>query len=177
MLVGVTGCVTLTLHGALWVAFKTNSLLAERARRMARALWPVVATLALCTTWASAAVQPQLARNLSLYPVGLFFAALALAALVGVRVWLLKNARAAFVASCSFVFAEVLSAAFAIFPHALASRVPGRELSLEAAAARPETLRLMLWWWIPGMLLAAGYSYFTYSRLPKAFSSTDGSSH
>ena len=70
----------------------------------------------------------------------------------------------------------IASAAFAIFPHALPARIAGRELSVSAAAAQPSTLGYMLAWWLPGMLLAASYSYFIYSRMPKKFT-TGGHEH
>jgi cytochrome bd-type quinol oxidase subunit 2 len=92
------------------------------------------------------------------------------------RLFLASSAKRAFLASCAFVLGLIGSAAFAIFPHALTARVPGRELSLENAAAAPATLAGMLCWWLPGMLLAAGYSYVIYARMPKTFT-TGGEEH
>ena len=176
LLVGVTATVALALHGALWLVLKTTGAVGERARTLAARLWPVLVALTLATTVASAAVQPQLATNIGRYPVGVVCPLLALGGLVGMRVFLNSSAQRAFLASCGFVFGLIASAAFAIFPYALPARIAGRELSVAAAAAQDATLGSMLAWWLPGMLVAASYSYFIYSRMPKTFT-TGGHEH
>ena len=139
----------------------------------ASGLWPLVAALGIATTAASASVQPQLSANLSRYPLGLVLPLLALLGLAGMRVFLNERPKYAFFASAAFVSGLILSAAYAIFPHALPARVPGRELGLLAAAAHDDTLESMLLWWVPGMLLAASYSYLLYTRMPKTFGPAD----
>lgn len=169
LLVGVTAVALLALHGALWLAFKLEGELAERARARARPLWSTALVLTVLTTIASSVVQPQLAKNILRYPFGLLCPALAAAGLLGARLFLKSAPKRAFTASSLCIVGLVLSAAFAIFPHALAARIPGRELSLAAASARPETLRAMLWWWLPGITLAASYSAAIYRGLPARF--------
>ncbi|HYQ16822.1 MAG TPA: cytochrome d ubiquinol oxidase subunit II [Polyangiaceae bacterium] len=176
LLVGLTATAALAQHGALWLVLKTSAEIQRRAERIARRSWPLLVVLTLLTTLASGAVQPQLLTNLSRYPLGLVCPLVAFAGLLGMRVFLARSAQRAFLASCAFVLGLVGSAAFAIFPHALSARVPGRELTLEAAAADAGTLQVMLCWWLPGMALAAAYSYFIYSRLPKVFA-TGGEEH
>jgi len=176
LLVGVTATVALAVHGALWLVFKTAGPVQERARRLAQRLWPALVALTLATTVASGVVQPRLAINIARYPVGVVCPMVALASLVAVRAFLNGSAKRAFLASCTFVFSLIGSAAFAIFPAALPARVAGRELSLTAAAANDATLGSMLVWWLPGMLLAASYSYFIYSRIPQKFT-TGGHEH
>jgi len=172
LLVGVTATITLAQHGAVWLALKTSADLQQRARRLARRSWPVVVALTLLVTVASSSVQPRLVTNLSRYPLGLVCPLLAAAGLIGVRAFLTRSPLRAFLASCAHVLGLVTSAAFAIFPSALNSRVAGRELTIAAAAADDRTLSLMLAWWLPGMAIAATYSFFIYSRLPKVFSET-----
>jgi cytochrome d ubiquinol oxidase subunit II len=176
LLVGVTATVALALHGALWLVLKTNGNVGERSRSLARKLWPVLLILTLATTLASGAVQPQLLLNVTRYPIGIACPLVALAGLVGTRLFLASSPRRAFVSSCAYVLGSIASAAFAIFPHALTARVAGRELSLQAAAASPATLAGMLYWWAPGMLLAAAYSYANYAGMPKTFT-TGGEEH
>jgi len=170
LLVGSTATVALAHHGALWLVLKTSDAIRVRAQLVARRVWPVLVVLTLLTTAASSAVQPRLVSNLSRYPVGLVCPVLALAGLLASRYFSSRSASRAFLASCALVLGLVGSAAFAIFPHALSARVAGRELTVAAAAADDRTLQLMLCWWLPGMALAAAYSYFIYSRLPKVFS-------
>jgi cytochrome d ubiquinol oxidase subunit II len=169
LLVGVTACAVLGLHGALWLALKLDGELGERARSRARQLWLLTVPLTLATTLASSTVQPQLLQNLTRYPWGLLCPALALGGLVGARLFQARSPKRAFVSSSLLVVGLVLSAALAIFPQALPARVPGRELLLAVAAARSETLRSMLWWWLPGVFLASAYSALIYWRLPARF--------
>jgi cytochrome d ubiquinol oxidase subunit II len=169
LLVGISAVVLLALHGTLWLAFKLDSELGERARSRAKQLWNVALALTVLTTVASSVVQPQLAQNIGRYPLGLVCPALAFAGLLGARAFLARFPRRAFAASGLCVGGLVLSAAFAIFPHALPARIAGHELSLAAAAARTDTLGAMLWWWLPGILLAATYSAAIYRGLPARF--------
>jgi cytochrome d ubiquinol oxidase subunit II len=169
LLVGVTAMTALALHGALWLSLKTGGKIAARARASARALWPVVVLLVLGTTIGSAHVQPQLLENVVRFPIGGALPLLALAGLVGARVFVERAPLRAFLASSGLIVGLILIAALAIFPHALPARVPGHELSVAAAAAAPSTLSGMLYWWLPGMALAVSYSYFIYSRMPKTF--------
>jgi cytochrome bd ubiquinol oxidase subunit II len=173
LLVGVTATVALALHGALWLVLKTTDELRARALLLAQRLWPAVLGLTFATTFASAVVQPQLTGNLQRYPVGAVLPLLALGGLVGARVFAARAPKRAFLGSSAFVLGLIGCAALAIFPYALPARVPGRELSIESVAASDLTLSAMLVWWIPGMLLAAGYSFVIYSRLPASFRTSD----
>jgi cytochrome d ubiquinol oxidase subunit II len=176
LLVGVTATVTLALHGALWLVYKTAGTVQDRSRVTAQKLWPALVALTIATTLASGAVQPQLPANIARHPLGVVCPLIALAGLAGMRLFLSRSPKRAFMASCAFVLGLVLSAAFAIFPNALTARVTGHELSLAAAAAQPATLAAMLCWWLPGMLLATSYTFLIFSRMPKTFS-TGGHEH
>jgi len=176
LLVGITATTALAVHGALWLVYKTAGDVCERSRQVVTRLWPLLVLFTLATTVASGAVQPQLALNIRRYPLGAICPLLALAGLVGMRAFLNGSAKRAFLASGAFVLGLIASAAFAIFPSALPSRIPGRELSVVDAAAQATTLGSMLCWWLPGMLLATGYSYFIYARMPKTFT-TGGDEH
>jgi cytochrome bd ubiquinol oxidase subunit II len=173
LLVGATAMAVLALHGALWCALKTEGALRERAEARARLFWLPVALLVTATTAGSAVVQPHLLENVKRFvPAGLL-PLTALAGLLGARAFVQRAPRKAFIASSALIAGLVASAAIAIFPLALPARIPGRELTLRAAAAEPATLSAMLLWWLPGIVLASGYSFFVYARLPKSFSADD----
>jgi len=166
LLVGVTATAALAHHGALWLNLRLTGELAARARSCAARLWLITAPLAIVTTFASAWVQPQLVTNLTRCPQGALLPLGAAAGLGSARWFLNRAPRRAFLGSGLFIAGLVLSAAYAMFPYALAARVPGRALTLSRVAAQPDTLRAMLLWWLPGMALATAYSVFIYSRLP-----------
>jgi cytochrome bd ubiquinol oxidase subunit II len=169
LLVALAATCVLAFHGSLWLVLKTQGELCERARRIAKRLFWVVLALGLATSLATLAVQPQVQANLARYPLGALLPMFVFASFIAARVLLRPSPLFAFVASGAHVFLLVLSAAFAVFPHALTARDPARHLELGAAAADDHMLAIMLVWWIPGVLLALGYSYFNYSRMPKKF--------
>jgi cytochrome d ubiquinol oxidase subunit II len=179
VLVGATAAAALAHHGALWLAARTDGRVEVRARRAASALWPAVALLAVAATAASFAVQPHLIRSLTERRWGLIFAAATVAGL-GAALVLRKRGRPgrAFLASGAFLYGLMGCAASGLFPYLLPARDPALGLTAGAAAAPGRGLPTALAWWIPGMLLVCGYTYFvTYRRLPARFSIRDAPDH
>ena len=164
ILVGLLAFATLTQHGALWIALKTEDILEHRARRVALAVWFAVIVLTLIVTGATLRVQPQVSSNLANYPWGFVFPALALGGLVGVAFFLYRADQfKAFLGSCCYIVGMLTSAAFGVFPYVLPSNTnPALGLTITNTAAAPYGLRVALFWWIPGMLLVLGYSVFIY---------------
>ncbi len=164
VVVGAAALTALALHGALWLTLKLEGPVEERARKLAGGLvWAVIATTALVTV-ASFAVQPQILHNLEERPLGYFFPLLAILGLAGILLYLRRGqALRAFLASCLYVGGMLTSAAFGVFPYVLPAR-PDPQLGLTApGVAAPERgLWIGLAWWIPGMLLAAGYFVYAY---------------
>jgi cytochrome d ubiquinol oxidase subunit II len=71
----------------------------------------------------------------------------------------------AFLASCLYLIGMLTSVTFGVFPYVLPSNIkPDFSLTVHNAAAGQNGLEIGLWWWIPGMLLAVGYSTFMYRR-------------
>jgi len=97
---GPAGVATLTQHGALWLVFKTEDILEQRAQKVARMAWYGVAALTAVVTVATMIVQPQVLANLRAHPWGYVFPALALAGLVGIR---LGGEAKPFLASCAYI--------------------------------------------------------------------------
>ncbi|MGE5233706.1 MAG: cytochrome d ubiquinol oxidase subunit II [Acidobacteriota bacterium] len=164
VVVGVAALAALALHGTLWLVLKLEGPVEERARKLAgRLFWAVVATTALVTV-ASFSVQAQILRNLEAWPLGYFFPLLAILGLVGILLGLRqRKALGAFLASCLYLGGMLTSVAFGVFPYVLPAR-PDAQLGLTApGVAAPERgLWIGLAWWIPGMLLAAGYFVYAY---------------
>ena len=166
-LCGLSAVAVLALHGALWLSHRVEGVVATRAQADAPRLLGLSALLVTALTVATLYVQPNLASNLSSRPVGLLALATGLLAL-GVLGSALRAARyeRAFWASSLFIVALLASAAYAIFPYVLPARDPSRGLTLYAAANHAGALTIALYWWIPGVLLGAGYCAFAYRMLP-----------
>jgi cytochrome d ubiquinol oxidase subunit II len=165
VIIGIAAFATLTLHGALWVAWKTDGPLEERCRRLAARAWWAVGILIVFITGLSFLIQPQLAASFAARPWGYVFPAAALIALALVRLWIPRPTAAAFLASSAFIAAMLVSAAFGLYPYVLPSRADPRfGLTISNAAAAGYGLRIGLWWFLPGIALAIGYFVFTYRR-------------
>ncbi|HXX19754.1 MAG TPA: cytochrome d ubiquinol oxidase subunit II [Candidatus Acidoferrum sp.] len=164
IVVGVTALAVLSLHGAVWVALKTEATLNERARAAARRAWWAVAVLTIIITIASFRVQPSLTANFSAHVWGFAFPILAIAGFLGVG-WFLRaqNERAAFLSSCGYLLGMLTSVAFSLYPRLLpASTNPLFALTIENAKAPQHGLHVGLAWWLVGMSLASAYSVYTY---------------
>jgi cytochrome bd ubiquinol oxidase subunit II len=164
VLVGVAALAALTLHGALWLAVKLPGELEARALRLARGLaWGVAATT-VAVTLASFAVQPLIAAHLAARPWCWVFPLLAVLGIGGVVVFLRRGElKQAFLASSAYLLGMLTSAAFGLYPYVLPA-LPGSGpgLTAQSAAAPEYGLKIGLAWWIPGMLLASGYSIYLY---------------
>jgi cytochrome d ubiquinol oxidase subunit II len=164
VLVAIAALATLVVHGALWIALKTEGDLEIRARRTAAHAWWGLAASVILITLVSFRIQPHLKASFEARPWGYVFPTLALAGLVGAR---LMNSRlhelGAFLCSCLFILGLLTSAAFGLFPYVLPSNSDAAlSLTVSNAAAPLYGLQVGLIWFIPGMLLATGYFVYTY---------------
>jgi cytochrome d ubiquinol oxidase subunit II len=159
--IGVAAAVTLTMHGALWVALKTEGEVQRRSKQVARRMWLSVAALTVLITALSFKVQPHLFANFGAHSWGYVFPMLALAGLIGVR--LSRRELLAFLSSAAYIAGMLTSAAFGVYPHVLASNGdPSVGLTIYNSSAPHYGLNIGLRWFIPGMVLAAAYFFFVY---------------
>ena len=160
--VGVAALLTLTMHGALWVALKTDGALRERAHRVVQSIWTATAAITLIITALSFKVQPHLVEAFARRPWGFVFPLLGLAGLLGVRFSRDKR----FLSSCVYICGMLTSAAFGLYPYVLPSNGdPGLGLDIYNSSAAHYGLVVGLRWWIPGMMLAGGYFFFVYRKI------------
>ncbi len=163
VLVGLLALATLTLHGALWVIYRTDGELNKRTSLLSRRAWWAVIALTALTTIASFQLQPQIWTNFTARPWGFVFPAIALAGLIGIRMF--GNELKAFLASCAFIVGMLTSAAFGVFPYVLpANNGTTFGLTIYNTAPADYGLKVGLAWWIPGMILAGIYTTFVYRK-------------
>lgn len=164
LLIGIASFAALSLHGALWLVLKSDGEIGRRASQWVRRAWMAVVPMTVLITFASFAMQPHLAVQFSSHPWGYVFPILAAAGLAGI----LLHHRAgremlAFLSSCAYLAGMLLSVVFGLYPNVLPSNAdPTRSLTIYNAAAPEYGLRIGLWWFIPGMILVAGYFTFAY---------------
>jgi cytochrome d ubiquinol oxidase subunit II len=166
ILTGVFAFLTLTAHGALWINLKTEAEVQARARRIARVAWICVAVLTVAVTAISFDIQPHLSESFAAMPAGYVFPLLALAGLAGMYVFLRKgDDLMAFLSSCTFIVGMLTSVVFGVFPYVLpANTNPQFGLTIHNASAPQYGLWVGVLWFVPGILLAAGYSIYTHRR-------------
>jgi cytochrome bd ubiquinol oxidase subunit II len=166
--IGLAAFATLMFHGALWVAYKTEGEVQIRARAMADRLRWFVVLLTILVLGLSALVQPRAIRGAWLLPL----AAIA----IGVAGWFAKQDRTRFLASCGFIVAMLVGAVLGVYPYVLPSNGnPQLGLTIYNASAAPYGLSIGLRWFIPGIVLAAGYFFYVYRHFAgKVRSESDG---
>jgi len=162
VLTGVIALVTLTVHGSLYVATKTEGDLNRRARTTAKYAWPVQLLLTVVGLVATVSIHAGVLDNYKHHMIGFVIPVLVFGALAVMMHAMIKEAdKIAFVASALYIVGMLVGAAFALYPVVLpASTDPARNLTIYNTAAGQHGLGVGLTWWIIGVLLALGY--FTY---------------
>jgi cytochrome d ubiquinol oxidase subunit II len=165
ILLGVAAFAVLALHGATWLAFKTEGQLHDRSVRALMLLWVPVALLTAVITFASFRLLPYLMLGFRERPWGAIFPVLAIAGLLGIF-WFtrMREHAYAFGASCAYLVGMLTSVAFSLYPSLLPSSTNPLYggLTISNAKAGDYGLKIGLVWWIFGMALASGYTLYTY---------------
>ncbi len=163
VLVGLTAFLALTMHGALWVALKTEGSVNVRARRLAASVWWGVCAFTALITVVTFRVQPQVLNNLTERPWGFLFPALAIAGLIAAWRFTGLDDLTAFLSSCAYLLGMLTSVVFGLYPYVLpASTNPAYSLTVYNAKAPNYGLWVGLVWWIIGMALVTAYFVYTY---------------
>jgi len=164
ILTGIIAFVTLTTHGALYIAAKTEGDLNRRSRDVARRAWPFQLILTVAGLIASVSIRPAVLDNYKHHAVGFLIPIVVFGSLAVMMHAMLKRAdKMAFVASSLYVIGMLVGAAFALYPVVLpASTDPARSLTIYNASAGHHGLSVGFIWWVLGMILTVGYFFFVY---------------
>ncbi len=166
IIAGVTTLVALSVHGALWVALKTEGDVNNRAKKVIDAGWIPLLILAGALTVTTFIVQPHVPVRMSSQPWAYLFPILAAAGLVGIKHFTRQGKELhAFLSSALFLAGLLLSAAVSLYPNVLpAIGNPANSLTVFNSAAPEYSLKVALVWWIPGMILVAIYTTYIYRK-------------
>ena len=164
--IGLAAFAALMFHGALWVAYKTEGEVQARARALADRIRWFVILLTLLVLALSAIVQPRAVRGAWLLPLA--------AVSIAIAGWA-KGDRTRFLASSGFIVAMLVGAVLGVYPYVLPSNGdPQFSLTIYNASAAPYGLSIGLKWFIPGIILAAGYFFYVYRHFAGKVRSEDG---
>ena len=159
MLTGVIALVTLTAHGSLYVAVKTDGDLNQRTRAIAMWAWPLQLILTIAGLVATCYVQPTVLDNYKHHVIGFLIPVIVFGSL-SVMIYAIRKGldKLAFVGSALYIVGMLVGAAFALYPVVLpASTNPAYSLTIYNTAAGRHGLVVGLTWWILGIILALGY--------------------
>lgn len=164
VLTGVIALVTLTAHGSLYIATKSEDDLNDRARTVAMWAWPVQLLLTVAGLIATVSVCPGVLDNYRHHYFGLLIPVAVFAALAVMMHGMIKHAdKMAFVASAIYIVAMLVGAAFALYPVVLpASTNPALNLTIYNTAAGQHGLAVGFTWWVLGAILAFGYFFYLF---------------
>ncbi len=173
---GVVALVALAIHGALYLAVKTEGDLQRRARTFVRQFWGVLVALTAISLPATvSAVRSDALANYLSYPVLFVIPLVVLVSLAGMILFCRKQAdRKAFACSCVYLSFMLVGAAVALYPRLLpSSSDPARDITVQNALSGQHTLGVGLAWWSLGMVLAIVYFTVVY-RMFRGKVSLDG---
>ena len=158
---GVLALVALSLHGALYLALKTEHDLERRAAATARNLWPALLVLTLLGIPATILARPASLANYTNHPICFAVPLAVLASLVLIR--LAKQRLPAFLGSCLYLTFMLVGAVLGLYPVVLpAVGTAGHNMTIASAISGPHTLHVGLIWWTFGMMLALLYFGIVY---------------
>ena len=163
VLTGLLALATLTVHGANYLAVKTEGDLCNRARGASRiAYWPLL-LLTLSSLVASLYVRPEALDNFKSHPWGWLIPAVVVLALIAMPLCRARaNDRAAFLASTAYIVGALGGAAFGLYPTLLPAIDPRYSLTIYNSKTGAYSLSVGLIWWLVGIGLAIGYFTFLY---------------
>ncbi len=156
---GVLAVTALSLHGALYLALKTEGDLERRALTIARRLWIPTVLLTVIDIPATVLARPASLNNYRDHPITFLAPLGVMVSIVLMRVTIGGSSRLpSFFASCGYLISMMVGAAAGLFPVLLpAVGTEGQDLTIARAVAAPHTLRVGLAWWSVGICLAVLY--------------------
>ncbi len=177
VLIGVFVLVTVANHGNLFLCWKTEGAVHERASGIALPLSVTTAVLGGVCTLATARVNPDLYANLPHVPLAWLGLAIFMLGLATVF-WgqLGRRPGIAFLGSAAFILGLLVATAACVFPVMLRSSLnTSWSLTAYNSAVGKSGLYAGLKWWLLGFPIAVGYVIFLFRlHRGKVKAATDG---
>lgn len=175
-LMGIVALFTLTVHGANYIAMKTDGELQQRSRSVAEKAWWGVLLTSILALIATSSIRPETWNNYQHHPWGYIFPLGGFCGLLGMFFFRRQGKDTkAFLSSSLFILGMMGATAFGLYPNLLpASTDPKNSITIFNAAAQDYGLSVGLVWWIVGILLAMGYFVYVYRAFRGKVSATSG---
>jgi len=164
ILLGLVSVVALTIHGANWVIFKTNSDMNERLKRIVFRLNIVLLLLVIVSLSVWHIIEPLPFHNFVDMPWLVLFPAITFIGLFGLfKVKKFKKDGRGFLFSTLFLLGGFATTAASIFPNVLPStNTTNPSLTLYNVAADQYGLSVGIYWFVIAVILVAIYMVIQY---------------
>ena len=151
------------MHGALWLALKSEGDIHERAVGAAQVVWPLVLAVALLFL-ALTAFYTNLYANYAEHPTLLVFPILAVASLLTVRVMIwADNLLGAWFFSALFIITVTFFGVLGMYPGIIISSIdPAYSVTVFNGASSQLTLKIMLGVALVMVPIVLAYQFWTY---------------
>ena len=166
VLMGIVALCTLCAHGANYIAMKTEGNLQTRSRKISFIMNWLVILFSIIALLSFSYFKPSGWNNYLISPIGFIIPALVLISVACMVIFRIKNNdTAAFLSSSLFIFSMLSSTAYSIYPKLLSSTInPDYNLTVFNSKTGDYAMNITLIWWIPGILLVAGYFIFLFYK-------------
>jgi cytochrome bd ubiquinol oxidase subunit II len=163
VLIGLLALATLIVHGANFIAVKTDGDLNARSRTISRRFTYATVALTVLATAFTFWVSPWMLDSFNERPYGYVLPLVAIAGLVGMVLFNLRNDdKAAFLSSGAYIIGMLTSTVFGVYPKVLPAVDPANSLTIYNASASQYGMAVGLVWWSIGMVLAVVYFVIIY---------------
>lgn len=164
LLLGVVGVVALTIHGANWIIFKTNSDLNQKLKKVIFNLNFVLLALVIISLFSWHIIEPKPFHNFIERPWLWIFPLIAFTGLFGLfKVKSFKKDGVGFLFSSLFLFGGLTTTVASIFPKVLPSTNDvNPSLTLYNVAADEYGLSVGVYWFVIAVILVAVYMFVQY---------------
>ena len=164
VLLGVVGVVALTIHGANWIIFKTNSDLNEKLKKVVFNLNIVMLALVVISLLVWHIIEPKPFHNFIKHPWLWIFPIITITGLFGLfKVKSFQKHGIGFLFSSLFLFGGLTSTVASIFPKVLPStNNVNPDLTLYNVAAHEYGLSVGVYWFAIAVVLVAVYMVIQY---------------
>jgi cytochrome d ubiquinol oxidase subunit II len=164
VLLGVVGVVALTIHGANWIIFKTNSDLNEKLKKVVFNLNIVMLALVVISLLVWHIIEPKPFHNFIKHPWLWIFPIITITGLLGLfKVKSYQKHGIGFLFSSMFLFGGLTSTVASIFPKVLPStNNVNPDLTLYNVAAHEYGLSVGVYWFAIAVVLVAVYMVIQY---------------
>ena len=164
ILIGLLSLTALTLHGAIYLASKTEADLQDRLCKWIIRSWTIFVLLYVLATFATAFTSPHLFAHAIRSPLYYLFLVLMAVSLSSIpRLVRKRRYGRAFLASSLTLASQLGLAAVSFFPRLIPARPNlGDSLTIYNASSSPLTLKVMLIITLIGMPLVIFYTIYIY---------------